>query len=67
MQYDFKAFQEVLWAASVGAGVVLLQLAVAFEPSTVTDWQTWVVAGAAAVLRGAAGAALPIFTQFFRR
>lgn len=66
MEYNFKTVQEILWATGIGAGVVLLQLAVAFEPDTITDWKTWVVAGSAAVLRGAAGAALPVFLGLFK-
>lgn len=66
MEYTFKKVQEVLWAASVGGGLVLLQIGVTFDASTVTDWETWVVAGAGAILRGAAGVALPTALKLFR-
>ncbi len=67
MEYNFKKVQEVLWAASVGAGLVLLQLSVDFDVDTITNWETWLVAGAGAVLRGAAGAALPTFLRVFNK
>ncbi len=66
MEYTFKRIQEVFWAASVGAGIVVLQLALTFDESTLTDWKTWVVAGGGAIVRGAAGAALPAFLRLFK-
>lgn len=66
MEYNFKKIQEVLWAAGVGAGIVFLQLAITFDESTLTDWETWVVAGGGAIVRGAAAAALPTFIKLFK-
>ncbi len=66
MEYTFKRVQEVLWAGSVGAGLVILQLAVNFDESTITDWETWLVAGVGATIRGAAAAAIPAFTRLFK-
>ena len=59
MRYDYKALQELGWAALVSGGVYLLTLLAAFDPAEVaTDWQAYVVAGGAGILRAAAGAAL---------
>ena len=66
MEYTFKKAQEVLWAALVGAGLVVLQIAVTFDESTLTDWETWLVAGVGATIRGAAAAAIPAFTRLFK-
>ncbi len=63
MKYQFKVAQELTWAFGVGIGVVVLEMLVKFDPSTITDWQTWAIASGAAVLRGGAATALPVILR----
>ena len=56
--YNFKIVEELAWAAAVGAGVFLLQVAAEFDPAVITDWTAWGIAAASGALRAAAGAVL---------
>ncbi len=63
MSYEFKITQEAAWAFTVGAGTALIQIAVTFDPATITDWSTWAVASGAAALRAGAAMTLPILIR----
>ncbi len=63
MKYEFKVAQEAAFAFAVGAGTALIQIAVTFDPATITDWSTWAVASGAAVLRAGAAMTLPILIR----
>ncbi len=58
MKYSYNRIAELAWFAAVAAGTFLLVLAVDFDPDTVTDWQAYVVAAGAGMLRAAAAAVL---------
>ncbi len=58
MNYEFKRSKELAWFAAVAAGTFLLVLAVDFDPDTIGDWQAYVVAAGAGMLRAAAAAVL---------
>lgn len=53
-------WREVGWAAGVAAAVFGLQLLTQFDPDAVESWRTYVVAGAAGIIRSAAAAALGV-------
>ena len=56
--YNFKMLQELGWGLAVAAGLYVAQLAIAFEPETVQDWQTYIVAGVGGLVRVLGGALL---------
>ena len=58
MTYRFHAVPELYWSVVTSAATVLLLALVSFDPTTIDDWQTWLVALGAGMLRSAAGAAL---------
>ena len=66
MTYEFKVLPEVLWAAVVGAGTAGLEILIHFDPEVIADWETWVIASGAAVVRAAAAAAMPVFVRVVR-
>jgi pyruvate/2-oxoacid:ferredoxin oxidoreductase beta subunit len=61
MGYDFKAVQEIAWAAGVSA--IVFALTAVTQAETVTDWRPWLTALAGGTARAAAGAALAVITR----
>ena len=57
--YDFKAWQELAWAAGVAALTFGLTVLVTFDPETITDWRAWAISLGAGAIRAAAGALIP--------
>ena len=60
MQYDFKIAQEVGWAVLIGVAVFAATTLMAFDPATVTDWQTWAVALGGGLARTVGAAVLTV-------
>lgn len=58
MKYDFKAAQELLWAAGIAAFLVVLQALYEFNAGEGFEFKTWVIAVAGGAIRAAAGAVL---------
>lgn len=56
--YDFKAVEEMVWFGLVSAGIAVLEIMVKWDPSVITDWQTWAIAGGGAIVRAFAGGIL---------
>ncbi len=67
MEYQFKVSQEVAWAFAVGAFTAFIQIAVSFDPTTITEWGTWAAASGAAILRAGAAMTLPILIRVGKR
>ncbi len=63
MSYEFKITQEIAWAFAIGAFTAFIQIAVSFDPATITEWGTWAAASGAAVLRAGAAMTLPILLR----
>lgn len=63
MKYEFKIGQEVAWAFAIGAFTAFIQIAVTFDPETITEWGTWAAASGAAVLRAGAAMTLPVLLR----
>ncbi len=63
MSYEFKITQEVAWAFAIGAFTAFIQIAVSFDPATITDWGVWAAASGAAVLRAGAAMTLPVLIR----
>ncbi|KKL16792.1 hypothetical protein LCGC14_2492010 [marine sediment metagenome] len=63
MSYEFKIAQEVAWAFAIGALTAFIQIAVTFDPATITEWGVWAAASGAAVLRAGAAMTLPVLLR----
>ena len=63
MKYELKIGQEVAWAFAIGAFTAFIQIAISFDPTTITEWGTWVAASGAAVLRAGAAMTLPVLLR----
>ena len=63
MAYEFKVGQEVAWAFAIGAFTAFIQIAVTFDPATITEWGVWAAASGAAVLRAGAAMTLPVLLR----
>ena len=57
-EYRFKFPAEAAWFVAVAVLTELSQVLLTFDPARVTDWRTWAVSLAAALVRAAAGAVL---------
>ena len=66
MRYEFKFWQEILWAVIVGAVIAALTMLVDFRPEAIQDWSTWAIAFGGAIARGAAAVALSKITDLLR-
>jgi len=66
MRYEFKFWQEILWAVIVGAVIAALTMLVDFRPEAIQDWRTWAIAFGGAIARGAAAVALSKITDLLR-
>lgn len=58
MTYDFKRAQEIRWIAIIAGGTFLAQLALTFDPDTVTDWHAYAISTASALLRAVIAAVI---------
>ncbi|KKL71631.1 hypothetical protein LCGC14_2092970 [marine sediment metagenome] len=67
MEYHFKIGQEVAWAFAIGAFTAFIQIAVTFDPATVTEWGVWAAASGAAVLRAGAAMTLPALLRIGKK
>ena len=56
MKYDFKFWEEALWAGAIAALLVVLTALTGLE--NVDDWRTWAVSLGGGVARAVAGAIL---------
>ncbi len=63
MTYELKVGQEVAWAFAIGALTAFIQIAVTFDPATITEWGVWAAASGAAVLRAGAAMTLPVLLR----
>lgn len=59
--YRFKKVEEAGWFIAVAIITVLAQELLTFDGTAITNWQTWAVALASALVRGAAGAMIAWF------
>ena len=58
MSYHYKIGPELGWLIATTAILALAQVLLTFDPATITDWQTWALSLAGAVVRAVAGAVL---------
>lgn len=54
--YEFKPGQELAWFVAVALITTLAQYMIEFKPETITDWRTYAVAIAGALVRAVGGA-----------
>ena len=63
MTYQWKSLPEAYWSVLTALFVAAAQIAVEFDPSRITDWKVWAVAGAGALVRAAGGGLLAYLTK----
>lgn len=61
--YTLRPKSELFWFIAVAAITVGVQALVEFDPSTITDWESWAIGIGAAMVRAAAGAFLAYITK----
>ena len=61
--YKFKATEEIGWAILTGVVIFAFQILSDFDPSTITNWETWGVAVAGGAVRAGAAAGLIALTR----
>ena len=64
--YNFKILEEIGWAILTGVVIFAFQVLSDFDPSTITDWQTWGVAAAGGAIRAGAAAGLIALTRMVK-
>lgn len=63
MQYRFKGWQELGWAALVAATMVLLEFLLGLHPEQNIDWKLTAITLVGAMVRAAAGAVIAMATR----
>lgn len=58
MTYDFKKVDELIWAAVVAAGFVVIEAMANTDLSTITDWKAWAVGIGGGAIRAAFAAVI---------
>ncbi len=58
--YDFKMIPEIGWAIAISVAIAGATILVDLEPETITNWQTWGVGAAGALVRAVGAAVLTV-------
>ena len=58
MKYTFKGTPEFLWLIAGAVVLALAQVALTFDPTTITDWKTYAVGIVGLLVRTIGGAAI---------